>query len=117
MAIEVRETTLATDGDATTVQLHIADAPVSDETAAFRLNLVVRLPRYKAPLVFQVQREAILRARDALEKIAVMHQYSKPWSAMVPQFFPSIQSSMKGSYGLSYDGYSLNPKNGESQRD
>jgi hypothetical protein len=70
MTIEIYETTIAKDGDATTVRLHIADAPSDAETASFRLNLLVRLPRYQSPFVAQVQREAILEAREALGKIA-----------------------------------------------
>jgi hypothetical protein len=70
MAIEIRETTITTDADATIVQIHIADAPISDETAAFRLTLLAKMPRYKSPYVAQVQREAILEAREALLRIA-----------------------------------------------
>jgi hypothetical protein len=70
MTIEIRETTIATDGDASIVSLHIADVPLSESAAAFRLNLAVRLPRYRAPFLFQVQREAILQAATALHEIA-----------------------------------------------
>ena len=70
MTIEIRETTITRDADATIVRLHIADAPISDETAAFRLTLLAKMPRYKSPFVSQIQREAILEAREALGKIA-----------------------------------------------
>jgi hypothetical protein len=50
MATEIRETTITTDDGASIVRLHIADAPIGDDTAAFRLTLLAKLPRYKAPL-------------------------------------------------------------------
>ncbi|MGC1181195.1 MAG: hypothetical protein ACLQF1_07530 [Methyloceanibacter sp.] len=69
MATEIRETTITTDDGASIVRLHIADAPIGDDTAAFRLTLLAKLPRYKAPLLVQIQREAILRAREVLSRL------------------------------------------------
>jgi hypothetical protein len=70
MAAEILETTIATDDGGTTVRLHIADAPLDDERASFRLQLLARLPRYRQPLVSQVQREAILEAQEVLARLA-----------------------------------------------
>jgi hypothetical protein len=70
MPIEIRETTIATDDAATTVRLHISDASLDDETASFRLTLLAKLPRYRSPLVVQIQREAILEARNVLGMLA-----------------------------------------------
>ena len=70
MAIEIRETAITTDDAGTTVRLHISDAPLDAEHASFRLDLLAKLPRYNYPLVMHVQREAILEAQTALERIA-----------------------------------------------
>jgi hypothetical protein len=70
MAVEIRETKIATDGAGTIVELHIADAPIDESGATFRLTLLATLPHSRSPFVSQVQREAILEARDALGKIA-----------------------------------------------
>jgi hypothetical protein len=70
MTVEIHETKIAKGADATIVQLHIADAPLSENTGTFRLDLVVHLPHYKHPFVLQIQREAILEAREVLGKLA-----------------------------------------------
>jgi hypothetical protein len=70
MPIEIRETTITTDVDATIVRLQIADAPLDETAFSFRLNLLVQLPRYQSPYIAQVQREAILEAREVLGKMS-----------------------------------------------
>jgi hypothetical protein len=70
MAIEILETTITRDDASTIVRLHIADAPLDDENVSFRLQLLAKLPRYRQPLVTQVQREAILEAQEVLAKFA-----------------------------------------------
>ena len=70
MPIELRETVVTpTEDGGSVVQLHISDAPPDDESAAFVLNIVVKLLPYETPLLLHVQREAISKAQDALSPI------------------------------------------------
>jgi hypothetical protein len=69
MAIEIRETVVSETENATVVRMHIADAPLGDENAAFRLELTATLPRYRAPLLAQIQRQAMKAAQDALSPL------------------------------------------------
>ena len=71
--VSIRETTIETGGDGTTVRLRISDAkplPSGETVASIDLSLLVVLPHYKPPYVFQLQYEALTTAREVLGKLA-----------------------------------------------
>ena len=70
MPVEILETLVSETAEATVVQLFVSDAPRAETGASFRLDLLVTLPRYKAPLLLaQVQREALRAAGRTLSPL------------------------------------------------
>lgn len=61
---EILETMVAHGVNGTVVQIHLGDAPKDDAHASFRLQLLATLPTYEAPLLAELQREALIQARD-----------------------------------------------------
>ena len=66
---QIRETTIIPDDDGATVRLQISDEKPPAESPAILLQISVRLPAYKTPMVAQMQREAIVIAADALRRL------------------------------------------------
>ncbi len=69
MGAEIRATTVTPDASGSLVQIHISDAKHPDAVAAIDLTLTVRVPAYEAPLLAQVQREAMSIAELALGEL------------------------------------------------
>jgi hypothetical protein len=67
--VEIRETTVAAPSNGLAVRVQISDAPLNAENAAMLLDLHVTLPAYEAPLLLQVQRQAIVAAMDVLRAL------------------------------------------------
>jgi hypothetical protein len=67
MAVEILETLVSETAEATVVQLFVSDTPRAETGGSFRLDLLVTLPRYKAPILLaQAQREALKLAGKTL---------------------------------------------------
>jgi hypothetical protein len=66
MPIEIRQciVTPGTNGDI--VQLHISDAPLGDAAASVALHITATVPFLEAPLLLQLQREAMTVAQETL---------------------------------------------------
>jgi hypothetical protein len=67
--VEIRETTIGPDADGAIVRLQLSDAPLLSESATIRIDLSVRLPEYKLPLLAHFQREAMQMAIEVLRKL------------------------------------------------
>jgi hypothetical protein len=67
--VEIRETAIAPDADGAIVRLQLSDAPLLSENATIRIDLSVRLPAYKLPLLAHFQREAMQIASESLRKL------------------------------------------------
>lgn len=65
----IYETTISEDAGKTVVHLHIADAPVDDTRASFRLQILATLPLYKEPLLAHLQRLAMKVAQEELSPL------------------------------------------------
>jgi len=66
---EIRETTVAPASNCSAIRIQISDAPLTAENASIVLDLHVRLPAYEAPLLSQVQRQAVRAAMDILSAL------------------------------------------------
>ena len=71
MSTDIRETivTPADASGAAVVQIQISDVPLPAEDAAIRLTLAVLVPGFEAPLLAQLQRAAMAKARDVLSAL------------------------------------------------
>lgn len=66
----IRETVLTPKGDGgVAVELHISDAPLDDEDAAFVLRLHVEIPPQQGDRLSQVQREALKVASQVIRDL------------------------------------------------
>lgn len=66
MAIEIRETIVEPTAEGLSVQLHISDVPKGAEGATFQLILLAKMPRSETPVLAQLQRAALHRARQEM---------------------------------------------------
>ena len=69
MPIEIRETTVTPGAAADVVRLRISDAPLGEQSGSFELTILAALPTYQAPVLAQLQREALKLARDVLHEL------------------------------------------------
>ena len=68
MSVEIRETKIVLDGASAIVSLLLSDG-TAEQFGSIGLDVHVRLPLYKAALLGQMQREAILAAEKVLREI------------------------------------------------
>jgi hypothetical protein len=65
----IRETIVTPDENGQVVRLQISDVPPPFERATMLLQMTVRLPAYKAPLLAHLERAALLQARDVVNRL------------------------------------------------
>ena len=66
MPIEIRQCIVTPGTNGEVVQLHISDAPLGDAAASVALHITATAPFMEAPLLLQLQREAMKVAQETL---------------------------------------------------
>jgi len=67
--ISIKQTTITSDGEFDTVQLHISDVPLEDTSARLRITISAKLRGMRTPSLAHLQGAAMTTAQDALTVI------------------------------------------------
>ena len=65
----IKQTTITSDGEFDTVQLHISDVPLEDTSARLRITIAAKLRGMRTPSLAHLQGAAMTAAQDALTVI------------------------------------------------
>ena len=65
----IKQTTITSDGEFDTVQLHISDVPLEDTSARLQITIAAKLRGMRTPSLAHLQGAAMTTAQDALTVI------------------------------------------------